>query len=236
MSDSEDDWAPPTEAQMKVIQAKRERSDKISKLMGDYLLKGYKMLATSCPVCLTVELQDRAGTKFCVACTEVDCHETSKDDPALSRHAAERVVEEEAFISRSSTETGTQSTSTLQVTVSQLPVTTHSSLPPLSSLAPLPTAPAPQSSLLSQGAGARPRVSAAAACAPVRLPVTDDNDRDLLTRALRAVTATLEQATRQLEAGAGDTERRIQTVILVREATNTLLTLRHSISQCSSPN
>ena len=236
MSDSEDDWAPPTEAQMKVIQAKRERSDKISKLMGDYLLKGYKMLATSCPVCLTVELQDRAGTKFCVACTEVDCHETSKDDPALSRHAAERVVEEEAFISRSSTETGTQSTSTLQVTVSQLPVTTHSSLPPLSSLAPLPTAPAPQSSLLSQGAGARPRVSAAAACAAVTLPVPDDNDRDLLTRALRAVTATLEQATRQLEAGAGDTERRTQTVILVREATNTLLTLRHSISQCSSPN
>ena len=236
MSDSEDDWAPPSEAQMKVIQAKRERSDKISKLMGDYLLKGYKMLATSCPVCLTVELQDRAGTKFCVACTEVDCHETSKDDPALSRHAAERVVEEEAFISRTSTET--QSAITPPVTshsVLQLSVTTHSTLPPLSSLAPLPPAPAPQSSLLSQGAGARPRVSAAAAYAPVRLPGTEENDRDLLTRALRAVTATLEQATRELEAGVGDTERRTQTVILVREAANTMLTLRHSISQCSSP-
>ena len=61
MTDSEDEWAPPTEAQMKVIQAKRERSDKISKLMGDYLLKGYKMLATSCPICFTVELQDRWG-------------------------------------------------------------------------------------------------------------------------------------------------------------------------------
>ena len=68
MSDSEEDWTPPSEAQMKVIQAKRERSDKISKLMGDYLLKGYKMLATSCNVCCTVELQDRAGLKFCVAC------------------------------------------------------------------------------------------------------------------------------------------------------------------------
>ena len=241
MSDSEEDWAPPTEAQMKVIQAKRERSDKISKLMGDYLLKGYKMLATSCPVCLTVELQDRAGTKFCVACTEVDCHETSKDDPALSSQAAERVVEEEAFISRSNAETGTHTAHNTPVTfhsVSQTPVSTHSSLPSLSSLAPLPThpAPAPQISLLTQGAGARPRVGAAAANVSVKLPVTEENERDLLTRSLRAVTTTLEQATRELEAGDRDTERRTQTVILVREAANTLLTLKQLISQCSSLN
>lgn len=45
------DWTPPTEAEMKVIQAKKERSDKISKLMGDYLLKGYRMLATTCTHC-----------------------------------------------------------------------------------------------------------------------------------------------------------------------------------------
>ena len=45
------DWTPPTEAEMKVIQAKKERSDKISKLMGEYLLKGYRMLATTCAVC-----------------------------------------------------------------------------------------------------------------------------------------------------------------------------------------
>ena len=243
MSDSEEDWAPPTEAQMKVIQAKRERSDKISKLMGDYLLKGYKMLATSCPVCLTVELQDRTGTKFCVACTEVDCHETSKDDPALSSQAAERVVEEEAFISRSNADTGTHSAHSTPVTshpVSLTPVSTHSSLPSLSSLAPLPThpapAPAPQISLLTQGAGARPRVGAAAANVPVKLPETEENERDLLTRSLRAVTTTLEQATRELEAGDRDTERRTQTVILVREAANTLLTLKQLISQCSSPN
>ena len=245
MSDSEEDWAPPTEAQMKVIQAKRERSDKISKLMGDYLLKGYKMLATSCPVCLTVELQDRAGTKFCVACTEVDCHETSKDDPALSSQAAERVVEEEAFISRSNAETGTHTAHNTPVTfhsVSQTPVSSHSSLPSFSSLAPLPThpapapAPAPQISLLTQGAGARPRVGAAAANVSVKLPVTEENERDLLTRSLRAVTTTLEQATRELEAGDRDTERRTQTVILVREAANTLLTLKQLISQCSSLN
>ena len=71
MSDSEDEWTPPSEAQLKVIQAKRERSDKISKLMGDYLLKGYKMLATSCTICFTVELQDRSGHKF--FCTSELC-------------------------------------------------------------------------------------------------------------------------------------------------------------------
>lgn len=46
-----EEWKPPTEAEMKVLQAKRERSDKISKIMGDYLLKGYKMLGSSCGVC-----------------------------------------------------------------------------------------------------------------------------------------------------------------------------------------
>ncbi len=61
MAGSDVDWAPPTEAQMKVIAAKRERSDKISKLMGDYLLKGYKMLATTCRDCDTIELKDRCA-------------------------------------------------------------------------------------------------------------------------------------------------------------------------------
>ena len=67
----DDDWRPPTEAEQKVLAAKRERSDKISKLMGDYLLKGYKMLATSCRACGTIELQDREGKLYCVACMEV---------------------------------------------------------------------------------------------------------------------------------------------------------------------
>lgn len=50
------EWQPPTEAEMKIIQARRERSDKISKLMGDYLLKGYKMLGSTCPTCMVREL------------------------------------------------------------------------------------------------------------------------------------------------------------------------------------
>ena len=123
-----------------VLAARRERSDKISKLMGDYMLKvncvyprrssefissqGYRMLATLCPICECVELQDRQGAKYCVACQEViitfaswdplllclgsfvtsqqvnsdryflhqvDCHETSKDNPALSQQAASGV-------------------------------------------------------------------------------------------------------------------------------------------------
>ena len=48
MSEDHDDgadleWVPPSEAEQKVLNARRERSDKISKRMGDYLLKGYKI-------------------------------------------------------------------------------------------------------------------------------------------------------------------------------------------------
>lgn len=52
MADDKDlEWEPPTEVEMKVIQARRERQDKISKMMGDYLLKGYKMLGECCDLC-----------------------------------------------------------------------------------------------------------------------------------------------------------------------------------------
>ena len=64
MSDEHDDsadleWVPPSEAEQKVLAARRERSDKISKRMGDYLLKGYKMLATTCGVCGTIDLGEK---------------------------------------------------------------------------------------------------------------------------------------------------------------------------------
>jgi len=52
LSDGEmDEWQPPTEAELKILQARRERQDKVSKLMGDYLLKGVKMLSTTCDAC-----------------------------------------------------------------------------------------------------------------------------------------------------------------------------------------
>ena len=39
-SNPDNEWKPPTEAEKKVLLAKRERSDKISKRMAEYLLKG----------------------------------------------------------------------------------------------------------------------------------------------------------------------------------------------------
>jgi len=51
--DTEEDyeWTPPTEAEMKISEARRERSDRISKIMGGYLLKGFKMLSAQCTTC-----------------------------------------------------------------------------------------------------------------------------------------------------------------------------------------
>ena len=60
-------WKPPTEAEMKVLQARRERSDKISKLMGDYLLKGYKMLGVSCGTCGVSLKIITSSFKLCVS-------------------------------------------------------------------------------------------------------------------------------------------------------------------------
>ncbi|KAF0308824.1 Sjoegren syndrome/scleroderma autoantigen 1 [Amphibalanus amphitrite] len=79
--DDDMEWTPPTEAEMKVIQAKRERADKISNLMGSYLLKGYKMLNETCPKCTTIYLRDKQDELYCVACVEVDT-DTEKDNPA----------------------------------------------------------------------------------------------------------------------------------------------------------
>ena len=55
---------------------------------------GYKMLATTCRVCDTIELQDKQDKIFCIACTEIDCHENLKDNPALSSSAANRTLAE----------------------------------------------------------------------------------------------------------------------------------------------
>ena len=43
--------------------------------MGQYMLKGYRMLDKSCPICGTVLLQtpmSEGGTKYCVGCIDVD--------------------------------------------------------------------------------------------------------------------------------------------------------------------
>ncbi|XP_030073724.1 protein ZNRD2 [Microcaecilia unicolor] len=87
------EWEPPSEAEMKVIQARRERQDKISKLMGDYLLKGYRMLGECCQICGTILLQDKKRKNYCVACQELDS-DIDKDNPALNAQAALSQVRE----------------------------------------------------------------------------------------------------------------------------------------------
>ncbi|XP_049598912.1 protein ZNRD2 [Syngnathus scovelli] len=94
------EWEPPTEAEMKVIQARRERQDQISKVMGDYLLKGYKMLGECCEVCGTILLQDRTHKNYCVSCQELDS-DVDKDNPALNAQAALSQVRERRLAARS---------------------------------------------------------------------------------------------------------------------------------------
>jgi len=109
MLEEDSEWAPPSEAELKVINARRERSDKISKLMSEYLLKGYRMLATTCHKCMSIELKTREGQIYCVACSEVDCEETSKDNPLLNRQAAESQLRENAVIAASKSQTNARS-------------------------------------------------------------------------------------------------------------------------------
>eukprot|EP00795_Rhopilema_esculentum_P003504 gene3504-1888_t len=54
------------------LELRRERSNKISKIMGDYLLKGYKMLGTNCNRCGTILMRDRQKNDYCVACNDID--------------------------------------------------------------------------------------------------------------------------------------------------------------------
>lgn len=91
--DDEYSWTPPSDAEQKVIEARRERNNKISSIMGQYLLKGYKMLAITCPTCDTILLEDKQTNKYCIGCSEVDA-DTKKDNPAVSEEAARRTVEE----------------------------------------------------------------------------------------------------------------------------------------------
>ncbi|KAK6477784.1 protein ZNRD2 [Huso huso] len=95
---AEDDWEPPSQSEMKVIQARRERQDKISKLMGGYLLKGYRMLGECCEECSTILMQDKHKKNYCVACQELDS-DMDKDNPALNAQAALSQVRERQLAS-----------------------------------------------------------------------------------------------------------------------------------------
>ncbi|VDL60980.1 unnamed protein product [Hymenolepis diminuta] len=63
---------------------RRQRSNKISELMGQCLLKGWRMLESICPVCDTILFMKPDGNTYCVACSEIDKTINSKDQPAAS--------------------------------------------------------------------------------------------------------------------------------------------------------
>ncbi|XP_056366345.1 protein ZNRD2 isoform X2 [Oenanthe melanoleuca] len=51
-------------------EARRERLDRASRAMGALLLRGYRMLGSSCPQCGTILLQDREQRLLCVTCQD----------------------------------------------------------------------------------------------------------------------------------------------------------------------
>lgn len=94
MTPDDFEWVPPSEAEMKVIQARRERSDKISQLMGEYLLKGYKMLGIVCDICETILLETTSGEKYCIACKELD-EDAEKDNPVFQAENSQPKAEKQ---------------------------------------------------------------------------------------------------------------------------------------------
>ncbi|XP_052058473.1 protein ZNRD2-like isoform X1 [Mytilus californianus] len=102
------EWQPPTEAERKIIQARRERSDKISSIMGEYLLKGYKMLGSTCQFCETILLETPIGEKYCIACKELDedtqeniPEEFQENNPVFQAEASEQSLRGEERLERS---------------------------------------------------------------------------------------------------------------------------------------
>ena len=60
--------------------------------MGQYLLKGYRMLDAMCPVCSAILLQTpigEGGMKYCVGCMEVDVGKCTSNLFCLRHETAE---------------------------------------------------------------------------------------------------------------------------------------------------
>lgn len=92
-----------------MLQARRERQDRISRLMGDYLLRGYRMLGDTCADCGTILLQDKQRKIYCVACQELDS-DVDKDNPALNPQAALSQAREYQLASTAEPATGSRPT------------------------------------------------------------------------------------------------------------------------------
>ncbi|XP_034033986.1 protein ZNRD2 isoform X2 [Thalassophryne amazonica] len=216
------EWEPPTEAEMKVIQARRERQDKISKLMGDYLLKGYKMLGECCDQCGTILLQDRQQKNYCVSCQELDS-DIDKDNPALNAQAALSQVRERQLASQSPAPlqtaevSGGPDSTSINASVPQ-PRPEHCEGAAAGGRAPLPppTVPPPPAP-----------AAAAAVLAPTRPSICPQNTalRPVLQEAEEAVLTKLRWATAQLQSSAS-LEMSIQLCSLIASCANSLRSLK----------
>ncbi|KAK5614294.1 hypothetical protein CRENBAI_004265 [Crenichthys baileyi] len=219
--DEDFEWKPPTEAEMKVIQARRERQDKISKLMGDYLLKGYKMLGDSCEVCGTILLQDKRQKNYCVSCQELDS-DIDKDNPALNPQAALSQVRERQLAAQSQALTnvcelsGGQSSSQAGVSVPQpRPEHCEGAAAGGRAILPPPVVASPSSPV------------STTTLAPIR-PLVSPQSSTLqpdLEEAEEAVLTKLRWATTQLQSSAS-LETSIQLCSLISSCANSLRSLR----------
>ncbi|XP_007553257.1 protein ZNRD2 isoform X1 [Poecilia formosa] len=218
--DEEDfEWEPPTEAEMKVIQARRERQDKISKLMGDYLLKGFKMLGDCCEACGTILLQDRQQKNYCVSCQELDS-DIDKDNPALNPQAALSQVRERqlaAQVPAAAPElNGGPTSSQAGVSVPQpRPEHCEGAAAGGRALLPPPVVASP------------PPTASTTTLAPIRPPVCPQNStlRPVLEEAEEAVLTKLRWATAQLQSSAS-LEASIQLCSLISSCANSLRNLK----------
>ncbi|XP_058482609.1 protein ZNRD2 [Solea solea] len=220
--DDEDfEWEPPTDAELKVIHAQRERQDKISKLMGNYLLKGYKMLGDCCDACGTILLQDKQQKNYCVSCQELDS-DIDKDNPALNAQAALSQVREGQLAAQSPAP-------------SQVPeVNGGPGSSQASALVPQPrpehcegAAAGGRASLLPPAMPSPPPPPAAAVLAPARPPVSPQSPaaRPVLQEAEEAILTKLRWATTQLQSSAS-LEASIQLCSLISSCANSLRSLK----------
>ncbi|XP_064402858.1 protein ZNRD2-like [Halichondria panicea] len=72
-------WHPPTltEAEKTALQVKQKQREQLSSAMGQYLLKGYRMLGSNCAICGNILLRaPRSECDFCISCEELK-HEQS---------------------------------------------------------------------------------------------------------------------------------------------------------------
>lgn len=100
-----DNALPNNATDLKIDRAKQERSNQISHLMGEHMLRGYRMLDRLCNRCDTILLLDRSGVDYCVYCNEISSV-ASKDDPVTNDRAANSGYEQ-VNRTRSTTSTAT---------------------------------------------------------------------------------------------------------------------------------